>query len=99
MGPVSLFDPVLIYANNCVELENDTKQALREGYSYSEPYASGEIFRFIRLCHYNNDATGEKRWRARFSVYQEKYLNIILNRKVLIEALDSVPKVYGELFP
>jgi len=77
------------------DLENETKRALREGYSYSAPYASGEIFHQIRLCHYNHDALGEQRWRTRLSLYQEKYLDIILQRRMLIGALDSVLHITG----
>ena len=77
------------------DLGKSTKQALREGYFYSAPYASGEIFRYIRLCHYDNDTLGEKRWRGKLSLYQEKYFKIILDRKLLIEALDSVLHIQG----
>ncbi|KAH8674430.1 hypothetical protein BGZ60DRAFT_403952 [Tricladium varicosporioides] len=77
------------------DLENETKQAFREGFSYSAPYASGEIFRQIRLCHYNKDDLGEQQWRAKLSLYQEKYLNIILKRKILLSALDSVLHIRG----
>ncbi|KAG9232708.1 hypothetical protein BJ875DRAFT_380121 [Amylocarpus encephaloides] len=66
-----------------------------EGYSYSALYASGEVFRHIRLCHYNNNTLGEQRWQVWLSPNQEKYLEIILKQETLIKALDSVLHIQG----
>lgn len=77
------------------DLENYTKQALREGYSYSARYASGEIFRYIRISHYNHDSLGEERWRARLSPHQEPYYSRLLERGKLLGALDSVLHIQG----
>jgi hypothetical protein len=58
MEAVSVFNLILDHANKPIDLNKDTKQALREGYSYSAKYSSGEIFCHVRLCHYDNDALG-----------------------------------------
>lgn len=95
MGPVAA--PVLTsnQADQCLDLNNDTKQALREGYSYSAKYPSGEVFRHMRLCHYNNDPLGAERWRGRFSPSQDKFLNQLLKRPILLDALDSILHIQG----
>jgi Protein of unknown function (DUF3723) len=49
---------LITYADRRLDLDKDTKQALREGYSYSAKYTSGKIFRHMRLCHYDKDALG-----------------------------------------
>jgi len=77
------------------DLNTATKQTLREGYSYSTPFSSGEVFRQIRLCHFDKDEVGEQHWRGRLKPYQQKYLDIILKRKLLINALDSVLHIRG----
>jgi hypothetical protein len=77
------------------DLENETKEALREGYSYSAPYASGEIFYYMRRCHLRGDDIGEQRWRARLSDGQAKYYDILLKRTKIINALDSMLPIQG----
>jgi hypothetical protein len=77
------------------DLEIETKEALREGYSYSAPYASGEIWYHMRICHRKGDDIGERRWRAWFSVYQAKYYDTLLKRTKIINALDSVLPIQG----
>ncbi|KAG0645121.1 hypothetical protein D0Z07_9209 [Hyphodiscus hymeniophilus] len=76
-------------------LEIDTKVTLREGYSYSAKYTSGEIFRYIRLCHYDNDSLGVQRWRGRLSDSQNQSLSQLLKREKLMKALDSVLHIQG----
>jgi hypothetical protein len=78
-----------------IDLEADTKQALREGEFYSAPYASGEVFRNAQLSHYAKEKQAEERWRSRLKNSQEKYLRIILQRETLINALDSVLCIDG----
>jgi hypothetical protein len=82
-------------ANQCLDLNKDTKQALREGYSYSAKYTSGEVFRQMRLCHYDNDSLGAQRWRGRFSPSQDKFLEQLLKRPILVAALDSILHIQG----
>ncbi|KAH6661610.1 hypothetical protein B0J14DRAFT_690371 [Halenospora varia] len=77
------------------DLEKDTKQTLREGYSYSAKYTSGEIFRYIRLCNYDNDTLGVQRWRGRLSDSQNQFLTRLLKRGMLVSALDSVLHIQG----
>jgi hypothetical protein len=95
MGPVAA--PVLTcnQADHCLDLNKDTKQALREGYSYSAKYTSGEVFRHMRLCHYDNDPVGVQRWRGRFSPSQDKFLTQLLKRPILVADLDSVLHIQG----
>jgi hypothetical protein len=76
-------------------LKKDTKQALREGYSYSAKYNSGEIFRHMRLCQYDHDTPGVQRWRGRLTPTQDSLLAKLLKRHMLVEALDSVLHVQG----
>lgn len=84
-----------INTNKILDLNHETREALREGYSYSAQYASGEIFRYIRLCHYSKDVLGESRWRARLSDYQDNYYIMLLRRSMLLSALDSVLEIQG----
>ncbi|CZT53525.1 uncharacterized protein RSE6_15146 [Rhynchosporium secalis] len=81
--------------DECLDLDKDTKQALREGYSYSAKYTSGEVFRHMRLCHYDNDPLGVQRWRGRFSHSQDKFLEQLLKRPILVTALDSILHIQG----
>ncbi|KAM3074504.1 hypothetical protein ACMFMF_006511 [Clarireedia jacksonii] len=78
---VDLFSPAL---------DERVQQVLKEGYSYSTNYSGGEIFRQIRLCQFNGDKIGEDRWRARLSPNQDRDLNKLLKRRLLIQALDSI---------
>ncbi len=95
MEPVAA--PVLTsnQADHYLDLNKDTKQALREGYSYSAKYTSGEMFRHMRLCHYDNDPSGAQRWRGRFSPSQDKLLKQLLERPILLAALDSILHIQG----
>jgi Protein of unknown function (DUF3723) len=95
MGLVSVINRALINADNILDLDNNTKQAFREGYSYSANYRSGEIFRYIRLCHFDNDELGVQRWRSRLSCHNDKYVELLLKRGILIKALDSVLHIQG----
>lgn len=90
-----MFDLLLGYADNMLGLNKDTKQALREGYSYSAKYHSGEIFRYMRLCQHSHDTTGVQRWRGRLTPTQDTLLAKLLKRDMLVEALDSVLHVQG----
>jgi hypothetical protein len=95
MEAISVFNLILDHADKPIDLNKDTKQALREGYSYSAKYSSGEIFRHVRLCHYDNDALGVQRWRGRLTLSQDNLLMKLLKRDMLVEALDSVLHVQG----
>lgn len=77
------------------DLNQDTKQMLREGYSYSAQYTSGEMFRYMRLCHYDNDPLGAQRWRGRFSPSQDDFLEQLFKRTILVTALDSILHIQG----
>lgn len=77
-------------ANILQDLEDETRQALQEGHYYSANYKSGEIFRLMRQCHYNNDSQGVQLWRSKLTPPQDQFLNLLLKRNILITALDSV---------
>lgn len=49
----------------------------------------------MRLAHYAKEQKAEERWRSRLTDSQEKYLRIIIQREVLIDALDSVLCIDG----
>ena len=95
MGPVAAPIPTSNQADQCPDLNKDTKQALSEGYSYSAKYTSGELFRHMRLCHYDNDPLGVQRWRGRFSSSQDTFLEQLFKRPILVEALDSILHIQG----
>ena len=73
-----------------VGLEPQAKRILKEGHSYSTNYTGGEIFRQIRRCQFNRDKIGEDRWRACLTENQESELDRLLERPLLLEALDSL---------
>ena len=98
MGPVAAPIPTSNQADQCPDLNKDTKQALREGYSYSAKYTSGELFRHMRLCHYDNDPLGVQRWRGRFSSSQDTFLEQLFKRPILVEALDSILHIQADFF-
>ncbi|RDL36259.1 uncharacterized protein BP5553_06871 [Venustampulla echinocandica] len=77
------------------DLERATKQHLREGYSYSANYTTGEIFRHMRLCYYDQDTDGVERWRGKLTDPQRESLALLLERGLLIKALDSVLHIQG----
>ena len=49
----------------------------------------------MRMCHYGNDPLGVKRWRGRFSSSQDKFLEQLCKRPVILAALDSVLHIQG----
>ena len=78
-----------------LDLSDDTRQNLREGYGYSSNYTDGEIFRQLRRCQVAADRLGEGRWRARYSPTKDRDLKQLLKRQTLLDALDSILPVKG----
>jgi len=95
MGPVAIHVLTINQADYYLDLNKETKQALREGYSYSAKYTSGEMFRLMRMCHYDKDDSGVQRWRGRFSPSQDRFLEQLFKRPIILAALDSVLNIQG----
>jgi hypothetical protein len=87
--------PCPFYIFIFIGLGEPARQSLRDGYSYSSGYTDGEIFRYIRRCQLDGDSLGEDRWRARYSPTKERDLKQLLERKILLTALDSILPIRG----
>jgi hypothetical protein len=72
------------------DLSEKAQQSLRDGHSYSANYSDGEIFRHIRRCQLAGDTSGEEYWITRYSKPKERKLKLLLKRKILRKALDSI---------
>jgi len=75
---------------NCpTGLAYKTRQRIREGYCGST-FTDGEIFRQIRLSHFQKDHVKASRWMARLSPSKARDLRALVKRDVLMKALDSI---------